>query len=87
MTAGPDADDSQLIPRRSQTSQSQQLQNLRDSSHPRPVRLDYQPPANNNFLSEQTSYQQSASSTFLSEQKSAPAINHQPNDQADDLPA
>jgi hypothetical protein len=49
--------------------------------------LDYQPPANNNFLSEQTSYQQSASSTFLSEQKSAPAINHQPNDQADDLPA
>jgi hypothetical protein len=34
----------------------------------RPVRLAYQPPANNIFLSEQTSHHQPANSTFLSEQ-------------------
>jgi hypothetical protein len=39
------------------------------------VRLDYQPPANNTFLSEQTSHHQSANSTFLSEQIS---ISYQP---------
>jgi hypothetical protein len=33
----------------------------------RPVRLSYQPPASNTFLSEQTSHQQPASSTLLSE--------------------
>jgi hypothetical protein len=33
----------------------------------RPVRLSYQPPTNNTFLSEQTSHQQPASNTFLSE--------------------
>jgi hypothetical protein len=38
----------------------------------------YQPPANNTFLSEQTSRQQSASSTFLQEQIST---SHQPNEQ------
>jgi hypothetical protein len=36
----------------------------------RPVRLAYQPPASNTFLSEQISHQQPASSTFLSEQTS-----------------
>jgi hypothetical protein len=39
------------------------------------VRLAYQPPASNTFLSEQTSHQQPASSTFLSEQTST---SHQP---------
>jgi hypothetical protein len=39
------------------------------------VRLAYQPPANSNFLSEQTIHQQPASSTFISEQIST---NHQP---------
>jgi hypothetical protein len=34
----------------------------------RPVRLAYQPPTNNTFLSEQISQQQPASSIFLSEQ-------------------
>jgi hypothetical protein len=47
----------------------------------RPVHLAYQPPANSTFLSEQTSHQQPANSTFLSE-KPAPAISHQPNEQA-----
>jgi hypothetical protein len=46
-----------------------------------PVRLAYQPPASSIFHSEQTSHQQSASSTF-SQNKSAPAISHQPNEQA-----
>jgi hypothetical protein len=41
----------------------------------RPVRLAYQSPANNIFLSAQTSHQQPASSTFLSEQTST---SHQP---------
>jgi hypothetical protein len=41
----------------------------------RPIRLAYQPPANDTFLSEQTSHQQPASSTFLSEQTSS---SHQP---------
>jgi hypothetical protein len=40
-----------------------------------PVRLAYQPPANNTFLSEQTSHQQPTNNTFLSEQIST---NHQP---------
>jgi hypothetical protein len=46
-----------------------------DPSHPRPVRLAYQPPASGTFLSVQISHQQPASSTFLSEQIST---NHQP---------
>jgi hypothetical protein len=41
----------------------------------RPVRLAYQPPVSNTFLSEQTSHQQPTSSTFLSEQTST---GHQP---------
>jgi hypothetical protein len=41
----------------------------------RPVRLAYQPPANNTFLSQQTSHQQPASITFLSKLIST---NHQP---------
>jgi hypothetical protein len=36
----------------------------------RRVRLDYQPPTNNTFFSEQISYHQPVSSTFLSEQTS-----------------
>jgi hypothetical protein len=47
----------------------------------RPIRLAYQPPANNTFLSEQTSQQQPANSTFLSEQIST---SRQQNEQADD---
>jgi hypothetical protein len=35
-----------------------------------PVRLAYQPSANNTFISEQTSHQQPATSTFFSEQTS-----------------
>jgi hypothetical protein len=47
-----------------------------DTDHSfRSVRLAYQPPANNTFLSEQTNHQQPASSTFLSEQTST---SHQP---------
>jgi hypothetical protein len=41
----------------------------------RHVRLAYQPPASNTFLSQQTSHQQRASSTLLSEQIST---SHQP---------
>jgi hypothetical protein len=41
--------------------------------------MAYQQPANNTFLSEQTSHQQPDSSTFLSEQIST---SHQPNEQA-----
>jgi hypothetical protein len=37
--------------------------------------LAYQPPANNIFLSEQTSHQQPANSTFLSEQTSTSQTN------------
>jgi hypothetical protein len=40
--------------------------------------LAYQPPANSTFLSQQTSQQY-----FFSQNKSAPAISHQPNEQAD----
>jgi hypothetical protein len=43
--------------------------------HLRPVRLAYQPPANNTFLSEQTSHQQPTNSTFLSEQTSTSQTN------------
>jgi hypothetical protein len=55
----------------------------------RHVRLAYQAPANNTFLSEQTSHQyfslttnqcQPATSTFLLQQTS---VSHQPNVQAD----
>jgi hypothetical protein len=35
----------------------------------------YQPPANNTFLSEQTSHQQSVSGIFFSQNKSAPATS------------
>jgi hypothetical protein len=45
-----------------------------------PVRLAYQPPASNIFLSEQTSHQPTV---FFSRNKSAPVISHQPNKQAD----
>jgi hypothetical protein len=45
-----------------------------------PVRLAYQPPTSNTFLSEQTSHQQSASSTLLSEQTST---SHQPQKNSD----
>jgi hypothetical protein len=48
----------------------------------RHVCLAYQSPASSTFLSEQTSHQQPTNSIFLSEQ-SAPAINHQPNEQTD----
>jgi hypothetical protein len=41
--------------------------------------LAYQPTASNIFLSEQISHQQPANST---QNKSAPAISHQPNEQA-----
>jgi hypothetical protein len=51
---------------------SSEIQCVRERKEERggsgPVRLAYQPPTNNTFLSEQTSHQQSASSTFLSEQ-------------------
>jgi hypothetical protein len=43
----------------------------------RPVRLAYQQPASNTFLSEQTSHQQPASNTLLSEQI---GTSHQPNE-------
>jgi hypothetical protein len=46
--------------------------------------LAYQPPANRIFLSEQTSHPEPASSTF-SQNKPAPAISHQPNEQAAEL--
>jgi hypothetical protein len=45
-----------------------------------PVRLAYQPPASSTFLSEQISNQPTV---FFSQKKSAPAISHQPNEQAD----
>jgi hypothetical protein len=45
-----------------------------------PVRLAYQPPANSIFLLEQTSHHQPANSNF---NKPAPAISHQPNEQAE----
>jgi hypothetical protein len=41
--------------------------------------LAYQPPANSNFLSGQTSHQQPVSNTFLLEQIST---SHQPNEHA-----
>jgi hypothetical protein len=45
----------------------------------RPVRLAYQPPASSTFLSEQTSNQPAV---LFSQNKSAPAISHQPTEQA-----
>jgi hypothetical protein len=51
------------------------LGRLTKENNKHPVRLVYQPPANNTFLSEQISHHQSADSTFLSEQIS---ISHQP---------
>jgi hypothetical protein len=45
----------------------------------RPVRLAYQPPANSTLLSEQTSNQPTI---LFSQNKPAPAISHQPNEQA-----
>jgi hypothetical protein len=45
-----------------------------------PVRLAYQPPANNTFLSEQINHQQLTNNTFLSEQIST---SHQPNEQVE----
>jgi hypothetical protein len=46
----------------------------------RPVRLAYQPPASCTFLSEQISHQPAV---LFSQNKSAPAINHQANEQVD----
>jgi hypothetical protein len=45
------------------------------------VRLAYQPPASSNFLSEQTTTSNQPTVLF-SQNKSAPAISHQPNEQA-----
>jgi hypothetical protein len=59
----------------SRNSNGSTLSSTTVSTYTRRVRLAYQPPANNTFLSEQTSQQQSASSTFLSEQIST---SHQP---------
>jgi hypothetical protein len=44
-----------------------------------PVRLAYQPSASSTFLSQQTSNQPAV---LFSQNKSAPAISHQPNEQA-----
>jgi hypothetical protein len=46
-----------------------------------PVRLAYLPPASSTFLSEQTSYSNQPTVLF-SQNKPAPAISHQPNEQA-----
>jgi hypothetical protein len=46
-----------------------------------PVRLAYQPPANSTFLSQQISTSNQPAVLF-SQNKSAPAISHQPNEQA-----
>jgi hypothetical protein len=43
------------------------------------VRLSYQPPASSTFLSQQTSHQPAV---LFSQNKLAPAISHQPNEQA-----
>jgi hypothetical protein len=48
---------------------------------PHPVRLAYQPPASSTFLSEQTTTSNQPI-VLVSQNKSAPAINHQPNEQA-----
>jgi hypothetical protein len=45
----------------------------------RPVRLAYQPPASSTFFSQQTSNQPAV---LFSQNKPAPAISHQPNEQA-----
>jgi hypothetical protein len=49
-----------------------------------PVRLAYQPPINNTFLSEQIIHQQSATNNqptiLFSQNKPAPTTTHQPND-------
>jgi hypothetical protein len=42
--------------------------------------LAYQPPANSTFISEQTSHQPAV---LFSQNKPAPAISHQPNEQAE----
>jgi hypothetical protein len=47
----------------------------------RRVRLAYQSPVNNTFLSEQIIHQQPTSNTFLS----APATNHQSNEHAHNI--
>jgi hypothetical protein len=52
-----------------------QAQRYPEDADVRPVRLAYQPPANNTFLSQQISHQQPANGTFLSEQTST---SHQP---------
>jgi hypothetical protein len=44
-----------------------------------PVRLAYQPPANNTFLSEQTSHQQPTSNTFLRTNQHQPSATSQTN--------
>jgi hypothetical protein len=50
----------------------------------RPVRLAYQPLANSTFLSEQIKPATSNQPPVLfSQNKSAPAMSHQPNEQAD----
>jgi hypothetical protein len=46
-----------------------------------PVRSAYQPPVNSTFFSEQTSHSNQPAVLF-SRNKSAPAISHQPNEQA-----
>jgi hypothetical protein len=51
------------------------MKSLPKKRHQQPVRSAYQTPANNTFLTEQTSHQQPASSTLLSEQTST---SHQP---------
>jgi hypothetical protein len=47
-----------------------------------PVRSAYQPPASSTFLSERTSHQLAV---LFSQNKPAPAISHQPTEQADGL--
>jgi hypothetical protein len=51
----------------------------RSSNNQCPIRLAYQPPVNNTFLSKQTSNQ---STVLFSQTKSALAISHQPNERA-----
>jgi hypothetical protein len=48
----------------------------------RPVRLAYQPPASSPFLLEQTSHRPAV---LFSHNKPAPAISHQPNEQAEEF--
>jgi hypothetical protein len=46
----------------------------------RPIRLAYQPTASSTFLSQQTSHQPTV---LFSQNKPAPAISHQPTEQAE----